>query len=368
MSRRHSITLLASVALVLVAGVGRAPGYRYYGPRWSVNPVMSLQLGAITSGATLTDGSTTWGQPAEAAMAIWNRYIDTIQFRVIRDSTASTGLGNSVNNVFWSSTIYGRSFDGFAGYALLRSVGSAIIEADVMLNNQLSWNSYRGNVRSGVVDLRRLAMHEFGHAIGLDHPDDHGQNVAAVMNSSPGNTDTVTADDISGAQFLYSFGGSGSVSFPARNESLDFRNQLETKYRDGLRRGNSTTYVDPEGDIVWLSEYFRYRVNACSHDQARTRVFAQIDNTGTYGVCGLVSAGSVAFPPRNESLNFRNALEAKYRDELRRSAGQTAVDNEGDVVWIQEYLRYRVNSCSHAVAIDKVFAQIDGRGVQAVCR
>jgi hypothetical protein len=192
--------------------------------------------------------------------------------------------------------------------------------------------------------------------------------VVAQMLSYVTNLDTLAADDISGAQFLYSFGGSGSVSFPPRNESLDFRTQLEAKYRDGLRRGNSTSYVDTEGDIVWLSEYFRYRVNACSHSQAQTRVFAQIDNTGTYGVCGSVGPGAVAFPPRNESLDFRVALEAKYRDDLRRGAGQTAVDNEGDVVWIQEYLRYRVNGCSHAVAIDKVFAQIDGRGVQAVCR
>ena len=117
-----------------------------------------------------------------------------------------------------------------------------------------------------------------------------------------------------------------------------------------------------------MSEYVRYRVTACAHAQAQTRVFAQIDNTGTFGVCGVVSAGAVAFPPRNESLEFRLALEAKYRDDLRRGAGQSAVDNEGDVVWVQEYLRYRVNSCSHAVAIDKVFAQIDGRGVQPVCR
>ena len=365
MIRRLAILSLA-VGLILTAGARRAPAYWYDGPSWPSNPVMSLQFGSISNGVTLTDGSTTWGQPAEAAMAIWNQYMDRVQFRVIRDSTASTGLGNGVNNAFWSSSIYGRSWESYAGYALWLSSGSSITEADVLMNNQLSWNSYRGNAQSGVVDFRRLVMHEFGHVIGLNHPNDHGQNVAAVMNSSPGNTDTLTADDISAAQFLYSVGGSGSVSFPARNESLDFRTQLETKYRDGLKRGNSTTYVDSEGDIVWLSEYFRYRVNACSHAQAQTRVFAQIDNTGTFGVCGVVSAGAVAFPPRNESLEFRLALEAKYRDDLRRGAGQSAVDNEGDVVWVQEYLRYRVNSCSHAVAIDKVFAQIDGRGVQVV--
>ena len=322
MIRRLAILSLA-VGLILTAGARRAPAYWYDGPSWPSNPVMSLQFGSISNGVTLTDGSTTWGQPAEAAMAIWNQYMDRVQFRVIRDSTASTGLGNGVNNAFWSSSIYGRSWESYAGYALWLSSGSSITEADVLMNNQLSWNSYRGNAQSGVVDFRRLVMHEFGHVIGLNHPNDHGQNVAAVMNSSPGNTDTLTADDISAAQFLYSVGGSGSVSFPARNESLDFRTQLETKYRDGLKRGNSTTYVDSEGDIVWLSEYFRYRVNACSHAQAQTRVFAQIDNTGTFGVCGVVSAGAVAFPPRNESLEFRPRGEIPGRPPAgRRPVGR----------------------------------------------
>lgn len=95
---------------------------------------------------------------------------------------------------------------------------------------------------------------------------------------------------------------------------------------------------------------------------------SQIDNSGTFGVCGNAPSGQIAFPPRNEALDFRLELESKYRDGLRRAPTQTAVDNEGDVVWIQEYLRYRVNACSHAVAVDKVFAQIDGRGVQPVCR
>lgn len=361
--RRAGIGLL-SLAFLLVVAPGRSRAYWYDGAKWTTNPVMSLQLGAPTG--TLSDGSTTWGQPAEAAMAVWNNYLDRIQFRVIRDSTAATGLGNGVNNVFWSNTIYGRSFDRFAGYTMWLSNGGSIYEADVIMNNQSSWNSYRGTVKSGVIDFRRLIMHEFGHVLGLNHPNEHGQVVAAVMNSSPGNTDTVTADDIAGVQFVYSF-GAGTVSFPARDQSLDFRNQLESKYRDQLGRGSAATYVDREGDIVWTSEYYRYRVHACSHAQAQARVFAQIDGDPAAGVCGTATVGTVAFPPRNEALQFRTALEAKYRDELRRGASQSVVDMEGDVVWIQEYLRYRVNACSHAVAVDKVFAQIDGRGVQATC-
>jgi hypothetical protein len=37
-------------------------------------------------------------------------------------------------------------------------------------------------------------------------------------------------------------------------------------------------------------------------------------------------------------------------------------------VWIQEYLRYRLNGCTHAQSVDKVSLQIDGQGVQPVCR
>jgi hypothetical protein len=34
---------------------------------------------------------------------------------------------------------------------------------------------------------------------------------------------------------------------------------------------------------------------------------------------------------------------------------------------VMEYLRYRLNSCGHEVATDKVFRQIRGRGIQPTC-
>ncbi|MGH9201057.1 MAG: hypothetical protein ACRD2A_07460, partial [Vicinamibacterales bacterium] len=77
---------------------------------------------------------------------------------------------------------------------------------------------------------------------------------------------------------------------------------------------------------------------------------------------GVSGPTDVSFPPRSEPLLFRNALEAKYRDGLRRGAVLTFVDQEGTVVWVQEYIRYRVNLCSHAEAVLRVFRQIDGQG------
>jgi hypothetical protein len=73
-------------------------------------------------------------------------------------------------------------------------------------------------------------------------------------------------------------GPASTAAFPPRNEPMDFRVQLEQKYRDGLRRGPSPTFVDAEGDIVWTLEYLRYRLSSCGHATAEAKVFAQIDD------------------------------------------------------------------------------------------
>jgi hypothetical protein len=155
------------------------------------------------------------------------------------------------------------------------------------------------------------------------------------------------------------------VLFPARDEAFLFRTALEAKYRDGLQRSAGPTYVDQEGTVVWTLEYLRYRVNLCSHAESVLRVFRQIDGFGIQPLCG--NATTAVFPSRTEPLDFMVQLEAKYRDGLRRAPTQSFVDVEGNVIWTQEYLRYRVSTCSHITAQQKVFDQIDGRGVQADC-
>src|SRR5207248_859983 len=56
--------------------------------------------------------------------------------------------------------------------------------------------------------------HELGHALGLDHPDQHNQTVNAVMNSVISNADTAMPDDIAGIQSIYGASTGGATPTP----------------------------------------------------------------------------------------------------------------------------------------------------------
>jgi len=159
-----------------------------------------------------------------------------------------------------------------------------------------------------------------------------------------------------------------TIPFPPRDQALVFFEELETTYNKDLERSaNNPGYVDPEGSAVWYPEWLRYVLNQCSTTDAQDRVFMQIRGQGIQPVCGSVPEGVINFPPRDQSLTFLQALDALYRDELNRSELLSYIDLEGKAVWLQEYLRYRVNGCDHGSAGARVFAQIGQAGVLALC-
>lgn len=371
MAIRYRTACAALAALIVgVTTIASPRAFSLLENKWPNGTVtMHLQLGG--GSGTLSDGSTSWNQVATNALATWNTHIDLVKFSAVQNSTAQKVENDGINSVFFDSAVFGDRFDRdtlaiATSWYNVRS--GAKLEGDVVFNNTVTWDSYRGGTRRSTNDFFRVALHEFGHVLGLDHPDENGQRVTALMNSIISSIDALTADDIAGVRSLYGAGVTSNISFPPRNEPNDFYNQLIAVYRDQLRASEVTTYVDPEGVIVWLTEYARYRAGLCDHSTSQTRVFSAIDNTGTYGVCATTPAGAIPFPPRNEGLDFMNALQAKYRDDLRRGAGTSFVNSEGAVVWVLEYLRYRLNGCGHGDATTKVFAQIRGQGIQPVCR
>ena len=186
----------------VVLGLGLVAPARAFAPTgriWAAGDiVMHLQLG--TPGAALSDGFTTWGEVAETALNEWNAQITRNRFTVVRNSTATKAEGNRTNNVFFDSTVYGDAWgSGVLAVTLSYRNSRNTTESDVVFNSTRTWDSYRGPLRRNTMDFRRVALHEFGHVLGLDHPDQAAppQSVAAIMNSTASNTETLQADDIS---------------------------------------------------------------------------------------------------------------------------------------------------------------------------
>jgi len=232
---RRALAFLSVVTLVLLA-VATPSAYVHlvqgqYG-RWPGGATLTMYLQMpLTGGGTLIDGGTSWNAVTARAVSDWNYWLGSIDF-VSRAENRTRVRGNEANDVFFSDDVYGDAFGAnvLAVTAHLVRAGQTI-EADVLFNNAKSWNSYRGPVRSGLTDLRRVALHEFGHVLLLDHPDEAGESVDAIMNHATDDTADLQVDDVQGARTLYPYGNppqapAASFALPSRTEAIDFRHAM----------------------------------------------------------------------------------------------------------------------------------------------
>jgi hypothetical protein len=202
LSDRRILSAMAAAALVISMSQ-TVTSFATFGSTWAPGDItMTLQL---AGGTGSRDGSASFNQVASSALAVWNGYLARSRFVAVVAPPGRGGDGDFVNQVFFDSSYYGNAFgpDTLAITTRWTSNRTERVEADVVLNTAFTWDSYRGNVSGAGWDVRRILLHEFGHTLGLDHPDDNGQRVNALMNSLLGNLDALTPDDIAGAQSLY---------------------------------------------------------------------------------------------------------------------------------------------------------------------
>lgn len=224
-----------SVGLLWLISIPSAPGFALNGYKWPIGSPISVNLQLIRTPVPLQDGSASWNASAADALAIWNQYLSGSSL-VQGNAYTGPGDGDGVNNVFFSNTIYGQTFPpGVLAVTLYYSQsGGVFSETDVIFNGSIKWNSYRGPTQgsgpTGSYDLHRVALHEFGHVLGLSHPDEHGQNVSAIMNSIIAGLDHLTEDDIAGARSLYSLKLTSSLNPPSVRSGDNFAYQITASH------------------------------------------------------------------------------------------------------------------------------------------
>lgn len=222
--------------LLLFAAIPAAAGFSTIGYTWPPGSQIVMHMDLNRPQVPLQDGHASWNASAEDALAIWNQYLQDVLF-VTAPPTGPYGRDGE-NSVFFSNTIYGESWGtGLLAVTLdFSDEDSAFFqETEVIFNSNVNWNSYRGPIQGsgsgGTYDLHRVALHEFGHVLGLDHPDQYGQSVSALMNSTISELDHLTDDDIAGASSLY---GLRLTSAAAASGSTDqaFSFQLTANHPD----------------------------------------------------------------------------------------------------------------------------------------
>jgi Matrixin len=168
---------------------------------WAQSSIpIQFQLG--DAGRVLRNGTTSWDDNAADALAAWTAVAPLLVPQseapnVIRWAAAGEHLGAVAATTQ-------REYHVVNGRL-------AIVRSTTILNTELCWDAYEGPLLpvlcqgqlAMLLDVRRVVLHELGHVLGLEHPDEGGQTVAAIMNHRTSDVDTLQADDEAGLLALY---------------------------------------------------------------------------------------------------------------------------------------------------------------------
>jgi len=188
-----SLPLVLSVAMPLAA-------FEITGSKW---PGAQTEIYVDLPGLSLN--GIAWNTAFSAALDAWNEATDFnfVLRQEYRDPCADDGL----NGVGFGDSLCGSQFGEGTLAVTLRTFDESLlgparlIESDVIINTDVPLAIYDGPqyLEWQQLDFGRIALHELGHVIGLDHENQQ----PAIMAPNIGDLDGLQPDDVAGVNTLY---------------------------------------------------------------------------------------------------------------------------------------------------------------------
>jgi hypothetical protein len=204
---------LLTLLLMVFFGTREGLTWNTYGPDWAGDDTtMSLNL-----------GSSTWNDSAEDALYRWD-VVPCSSFDFYfnnedrnRCDRGTACIGTDGNAVEWENFSDGVCSDPASGALAITRLNWLIdfCNADVLFNNQKSWTTSNRDYTTGSpYNFNTVAIHEFGHVVGLEHEND---NVATMNSIYHAYAHKIHANDKGGLRNLYSVGGCSNVDIAPTN-------------------------------------------------------------------------------------------------------------------------------------------------------
>lgn len=306
--------------------------------------------GATTDFYVSIDGSSPsgvlWNTAFIGAMQDWNQSTD-FTFNVFEEFEDPCRF-DSRNGVGFTSDVCGSAYGENTLAVTLTRFSSqllgppAIIRTDIVVNDSVRYDIYDGRIVQfgipfGSIDFRRVALHELGHAMGLDHE----SSVAAIMAPNISNIDSLQQDDIAGINTLYGGLENCNITPLSFGTTIDSLSTGDCTVVDLTVGGTDTSFVDLYRFDLETTTTMQFAMNSEQLDSVLLLATTDLDylafDDKTSGLCSstlttTLQAGSYFLlgntyvePVKAECGNSGNyVLEASFSSSQPKSLGPTS--------------------------------------------
>jgi hypothetical protein len=273
------------LSAVLIVVVTYASAYALLGYKWPLGTNVRYLINANT------DQVPNESDAVRGAGNTWNQ-VNSSGLRLTYQGTSpQTNYDyNSSNIVYWDN----EGDSGALATSYIWYSGNTILETDLVFNDYYAWSTSGGHY-----DVETVALHEFGHWVGLGHTS------SGIMRASYGGIERQLDDDAKNG-FYAMYGGGEEPDKPSielDRLSLSFFGNQERTFSIRNKGADTLSYLI-SADRSWISVYPHNGSSGGEWDEIFVAVDTSRLNIGNYSGTVRVTSGNADNSPQNVRITL----------------------------------------------------------------